>query len=104
MLTAEEYLEEYKMIHEFHYDNSLLKTWITVDNYINYFRSDWNVLMEVVEKVQTINDCTYCITIDQNNCKIWSEDNSYENEVTDHSTVEATYNAIINFIKWYNER
>ena len=71
------------------------------------FNSDWNWLMEVVEKIESIKIETYKVRVDIyfNCCQInpthWEQLISiYGNKET---KIEAVYNACIEFIKWYNE-
>ena len=65
------------------------------------YHSDWNWLMEVVEKIEThgftfdIKKNWSCITRKGERIIIrWEEDNN---------KIEAVYNACLEFIKWYNE-
>ena len=65
------------------------------------FHSDWNCLMEVVEKIESLG---FFFEIKRNWAKItkdkivivvrWEEDNN---------KIEAVYNASVEFIKWYNQ-
>ena len=64
------------------------------------FNSDWNRLMEVVEKIEKLK---YFIQIDSIGVVISKEkkiitvsDNRYK--------IEAVYNACVEFIKWYNKQ
>lgn len=95
--------ENYKTIHEFVYRETL-KSWIDETNYRDFWLTDWNALMELVEQIQTIEDHNYCVTIDQNVCRIWSEDGTYEEELVYYSTIEAVYKSCLEFIKWYNSK
>jgi hypothetical protein len=52
-MTEQEF-EEYKMIHNFMYPDESLKAWITKNNAINTFKDDYNALMEVVEKAESL--------------------------------------------------
>ena len=72
-----------------------------------YFDVDWNWLMQVVEKIESIKIETYKVRVDIyfNCCQInpthWEQLISiYGNKET---KIEAVYNACIEFIKWYNE-
>jgi len=67
------------------------------------FHTDWNWLMEVVEKIEDLN---YSIEINK------QEENDYQCLVVkkniliqefSNTKIEATYKACILFIKWYNE-
>lgn len=65
------------------------------------FHSNWNLLMEVVEKIEMLG---FIFSIKKNWAKItkdkivivvrWEEDKT---------KIEAVYNASLEFIKWYNE-
>lgn len=66
------------------------------------FNSDWNWLMEVVEKIESYG---FTFEIKKNWARIRKK---YENIVLrweeDKTKIEATYNACIEFIKWYNQQ
>ena len=71
------------------------------------YNTDWNRLMQVVEKIESIKIETYKVRVDIyfNCCQInpthWEQPISiYGNKET---KIEAVYNACIEFIKWYNE-
>ena len=67
------------------------------------YHSSWDWLMPVVEKIQQIDENNFCVTIDENVCHIWSENNVYDIETVSHTTLEAVYNSIVEFINWYNK-
>ena len=83
------------------------------------FHSDWNWLMEVVEKIeQTTIKETYgqfnekesnaivSVVIENKFCQILSN-GIYLNEIVsenEETKIEAVYNACLEFIKWYNEQ
>ena len=106
-----------KIIAEFlgYIDNGCSEEGFLIDPKTNYdicidslqFHSDWNWLMEVVEKIESIKIETYKVKVDIyfNCCQInpthWEQLISiYGNKET---KIEAVYNACIEFIKWYNE-
>ena len=74
------------------------------------FHSDWNWLMRVVEKIENLQD--------ENNCAIYNVqiEQSFTEIIDNHtsetiiydidadSKIEAVYNIVIEFIKWYNEQ
>ena len=74
------------------------------------FHSDWNWLMRVVEKIENLQD--------ENNCAIYNvqieqsfteiiDNHTYETiiyNIDADSKIEAVYNTVIEFIKWYNEQ
>lgn len=67
------------------------------------YHLEWNWLMSVVDKIQSIEDGYYCVTIDHNVCTIWNEDFTYNESEISYSTMDAVYKAVVLFINWYNE-
>jgi hypothetical protein len=74
------------------------------DDTIFKFDSDWNWLMEVVEKIE---DLSYSLEINK------QEENDYQCIIVkkdiivqtfSSKKIEAVYNACLEFIKWYNEQ
>ncbi len=69
------------------------------------YNHDWNWLMEVVEKIESLKCPIY---ISGNNCQIyerigWGEHIGWHIDSYGKNKLEATYLAIIKFIKWYNQ-
>lgn len=74
------------------------------------YHKDWNWLMSVVEKIENLQD--------ENNCAIYNVqiEQSFTEIIDNHtsetiiynidadSKIEAVYNTVIEFIKWYNEQ
>jgi hypothetical protein len=74
------------------------------------YHKDWNWLMEVVEKIENLQD--------ENNCAIYNvqieqsfteiiDNHTYETiiyNIDADSKIEAVYDSCIEFIKWYNEK
>jgi len=106
--------ENNKLIAEFmnwqKYDN--IDAYITpfspvfIKTEIMKFHSDWNWLMEVVEKINLLDDFKYSVTIQTMDCFI--EDNKGNKIISIdciHNVDElkkSVYNACLEFIKWYN--
>lgn len=73
------------------------------------FHSDWNWLMEVVEKIERFEGenryAMYNVDIQQCFVEI-IENHTYETiiNIDANSKIEAVYNACVEFIKWYNEQ
>ena len=71
------------------------------------FKSDWNWLMEVVDKIENLqyknNNDVFKIVIDYGSCIIYNMNNDLDVVVSINSStkIDATYNACVEFIKWY---
>lgn len=61
------------------------------------YHSDWNWLMEVVEKIESL-DIYYDKYIDHNSSMFTS------GKIELSTKIEAVYNACVTFIEWYNEQ
>lgn len=69
------------------------------------FHSDWNWLMEVVEKIESLGfilktygrGSTFLIKGEYYNTPIWND------EFFGNTKKESIYNACVEFIKWYND-
>ena len=73
------------------------------------FHSDWNWLMEVVEKIESIEYGIYQVDILQEGCKILERcrlliDNRVGKLESDTTKIESVYLACVEFIKWYNNK
>ena len=76
------------------------------------FHSDWNWLMQVVEKIHSMQ--SYGVLINPNGTYIQDEDDkvicmTFKNEevngeIISSSNIEATFNCCAEFVKWYNEQ
>ena len=99
-----EFLGETKQPFEFSqfgYINSLGEWKDTFfDNQLK-FHSDWNWLMEVVEKIESLG---YRIEIVKHICRIYLSNK--ETIIISENTpkIEAVYIACVEFIKWYNNQ
>lgn len=67
-----------------------------------HFNSDWNRLMSVVEKIESLG-----FTIDITTCTVYI--NNFEESFKEiigtsekYSKIEAVYNGVVEFINWYN--
>ena len=65
------------------------------------YHEDWNWLMEVVEKIESLG---YRIEIVKHICRIYLSNK--ETIIISENTpkIEAVYNAVVEFIKWYNNQ
>lgn len=64
---------------------------------LEQFSTDWNWLMEVVEKIEGFKGNKDVIHWSRNNWTI------FDLKLTE-SKIQATYNACLEFIKWYNDQ
>ena len=76
------------------------------------FNSDWNWLMQVVEKIEDENfkdeakNCvSFLIKIVNTDCQIVDIfKDRFEINIYGNTKIEAVYNACVEFVKWYNEQ
>ena len=66
------------------------------------FHSDWNWLMEVVEKIESIN--FKLPSQEYGQYKAMKIKDALTMQYKDLTKIEATCNACVEFIKWYNEQ
>jgi len=77
------------------------------------YHSSWNCIMPVIEKIESIKDDhhgRFGVYINSNNCHIQStkfrsietNQNYYFADYTLETKLLSTYQAIVEFIKWYN--
>lgn len=74
------------------------------------FHSDWNWLMQVVDKIESIDDGEYDVNILKNGTQIINYraggivicDNV--GQISYSEKIEHVYQAVVNFIKWYNKQ
>lgn len=69
-----------------------------------HFHDDWNWLMPVVEKIEKEK---HPVFISSNNCTIYERTGKNHGFIIDKygiSKINACWQAIIQFIKWYNEQ
>ena len=104
-----------KLIAEFlgYIDNGCSEEGFLIDPETNYdicidslqYYSDWNWLMEVVEKIESILPDDSIITIEYKNCfiPVLDDEEPFTIEGGGKTKIEAVYNACLEFIKWYNE-
>jgi hypothetical protein len=64
------------------------------------FDTDWNWLMEVVEKIESLG---VVVEIRESVCYIETTPIDYYSEL-EETKIQATYNACVRFVKWYNEQ
>ena len=112
-------LENNKLIAEFlgYIDNGCSEDGFLIHPITNYdveisslkYHEDWNWLMEVVEKIESIEYGIYQVDILQEGCKILKRcclliDKRVGKLESDTTKIESVYSACVEFIKWYNEQ
>jgi len=85
-----------------------------VENIAKYskYHSDWNWLMEVVEKIEKTRRSQWskytfaCVKISSFGCDIIFYGNRKEiiSDIVRPSKIEAVYDACVKFIKWHNQQ
>ena len=73
------------------------------------FDTDWNWLMVVVEKIENIEDENRCSKYNFEMVQTFVEiiDNNNSDtivEIDKNTKIQATYKAVVEFIKWYNNQ
>ncbi len=68
------------------------------------FHSDWNWLMEVVDKIENYNKYTSVLFFPQGCAIDCYVENGFSFSNDCNTKIEAVYNACIEFIKWYNKQ
>jgi hypothetical protein len=67
------------------------------------FDSDWNWLMEVVDKIESMD---FLLNIRQGHVSIVNNSGKTpfytESDIVEESKIESVYNTCVEFIKWYN--
>ncbi len=72
------------------------------DDTLFKFDTDWNWLMEVVQRITDLNNV---VEIHDNHVRVVSnERNNALIDVVEGSMLEATYKAVVEFIKLYNQK
>lgn len=71
----------------------------------NPYQSDWNLLMEVVEKIENLHEANNVLigtnlTYIQIHNKAINEQETFKG--VGKAKIEAVYNAVVAFIEWYN--
>ena len=79
-----------------------------ISKYTKYSK-DWNWLMKVVEKIESIEYGIYQVDILQEGCKILERcrlliDKRVGKLESDTTKIESVYLACVEFIKWYNNQ
>jgi len=73
-----------------------------------HFHSDWNWLMEVVEKIENTSfgeqNYKFQVLIQNNQCSIEQSNLFNTKRHYGKNKIQAVYSACVEFIKWYNEQ
>ena len=110
-------IENNKMLAEFMCLNSIVENngVFYKDNNTNNiheikYHSDWNWLMQVIEKIESLDNCDYFkisseyVEIQARfGKKIIFRPTFFDVDEYNDSKIETVYNACLEFIKWYND-
>jgi len=89
-------------------DNRLIAEFMGIGSDYLKYNSNWNWLMEVVEKIESLTDINSsgCFMVLESigfNAKFILDDGTrIFNPCKGETKIEAVYNACVEFIKWYN--
>lgn len=97
-----EILEGNRLIAEFEGRINKLCHYNNTSSPYNYEKS-WDWIMPVVERIDSRTPYDPCVTIEYNWCSIKMLNGGFNIEVVGNSRIEATYKAVVEFIKWYNK-
>ena len=90
---------KWDILNDMTYSKATKGKWVELDKL--KFHSNWNWLMEVVEKIESIG---FTFETKKNWARITRKgENIILRWEEDKTKIEAVYNACIEFIKWYNE-
>jgi len=77
--------------------------WVIQTKNLKY-HTDWDWLMEVIEKIENLETNRFDFQINQWNSRIFDHENTeFIVDLNADSKIQAVYNACIEFIKWYNQ-
>ena len=76
-----------------------IEYYILTDSQMEFHR-DWNWLMEVVDRIN--NTGRFEVVIQKGFCYVSDESNELTLSCPASNTLEAVYQAVVEFIKWYN--
>lgn len=70
---------------------------------IDFYSSDWNMLVPVVEKINTLDfperSFTTRFILEDRKCTFY-----YFSFISEESLIDAVYTVVVEFIKWYNSK
>jgi len=74
-----------------------------VETHHNQYHQSWNELMPVVEKINTIENYRFSVKIHYCLSRVETDLLELISDEQGNDTIEATYKAVVEFIKWYNK-
>ena len=94
---------KWDILNDMTYSKATKGKWVELDKL--KFHSNWNWLMEVVEKIESLGYWIEILGGVHNVCRIGITNNIEDFIYLDNETkIEAVYMAVVEFIKWYNEK
>ena len=92
---------KWDILNDMTYSKATKGKWVELDKL--KFHSNWNWLMEVVEKIEEMADWSLeLLTTDKKAYQMLIHLSN--TNVIVETKIEAVYNACVEFIKWYNEQ
>ena len=95
---------KWDILNDMTYSKATKGKWVELDKL--KFHSNWNWLMEVVEKIESLHESNNVligtnITYVQIHNKVSNEQETFKG--VSNIKIQAVYNTCVEFIKWYNE-
>jgi hypothetical protein len=84
-------------------ENSKEKVIENISNYVKY-DTDWNWLMQVVEKIENYNEFANVLFAPQGCAIDVYIENGFAFSNDCNTKIEAVYNACVEFVKWFNNQ
>ena len=94
---------KWDILNDMTYSKATKGKWVELDKL--KFHSDWNWLMEVVEKIESLSkeNETYSFSITKISVRVLYKGSRIVDLPIDTTKIQAVYLACVEFIKWYNK-
>src|SRR5690606_37574273 len=81
-----------------------INDWEYHTNHLDYFRTSWDWLMPVVEKIESLGYTVEIASSDYQIRKTGDTEAFIFHYGPDRPKIKAVYEAVVEFIKWYNQQ